>query len=249
MIPTLYKGMEFDSEVDLAFIKDQFQHHSAISDDTGAYNFITHWYFKAFGNDSNNDGTRQYLLKKSKGLIQLLVFFAYRCEAYEFAIPKEHTTMGVYILDIADKFAKEGASAITQREICECLSLILLECHQHNIYINMLVGVLNREYISGMAENEEIGLNIDDMNYQKQKETMQNEMRNHALNHSEERERWESDPKNQKFYINDKGQKIHYNPFKENDEEKLQRLQNTGTYKNAQVRERAVEAFKYMRGM
>ena len=219
----------------ITYIKEQIQPYLIFNNNQQVKDFLYLMHSKAFSQRLELDDT----LNKSKPLMLLLSYFASLLEAneYHMLIPQGNSgLLGIKILDNADKI--NNNKPLTQDDIREAVSIIILECESNKIKLQESLYILARELIHNMQSNT-FNLNRGDDN------TLNQNQQDNPIDSEKEAfaRRFET------FYIDKNNKKVNYNSYKETPQEKLERLQNMKNFKNEQCRQRAIEAHKYLSGV
>ena len=162
-----------------------------------------------------------------KALAKLLIFFALRCKEYKIIAPKDE--YGLVILDIFD--ALEKGLEPSNDEICKAITSLLLECIKLGANYEKIMYLELREYVS----------EIESLNFKAMKSEYEN-----AKVAKKEDEKIEGVEAFDKTYKAKNGMCETYNPFTSSNFQKLRVAEQIGEFKNKQVKERAIKAFKML---
>lgn len=166
-------------------------------------------------------------VKGLKAIAKLLIFFALKCKEFRVVAPKDE--YGLIILGIKDTYEKRLEPS--NDEICEAITSLLLECIKLSADYEKIMYLELREYIS----------NIDSLNFK----AMNSEYELPKTAKKED-ERIEGIEAFDKSYVTKSGMCETYNPLTASNFQKLRVAEQIGEFKNAQVKERAIKAFKML---
>ena len=202
-------------ELDLQDIKEQYCFLKDLGSENES-NYLKSLHSSAFSKVKNT--------KTTTSLAYLITFFAFKCEKFEIVSPKDE--FGLVILDIGDKGIKEA----TENEINEALTSLLLECYKNEIdYEKALYQILN-DYVNNRGVLDPVPTGNCDM--PKLKDESQNAEMQSELSRFD------------KTYVTKNGMHETFNPITSSNYQKLRMVEQIGEFKNAQVKERALKAFK-----
>lgn len=161
--------------------------------------------------------------KTTTSLAYLIAFFAFRCKKFEVVSPKDE--FGLVVLDISDKGTKEA----TENEINEALTSLLLECYKNEIYYEKALYQILNDYVNNRGVLDPVPTGNCDMPKIESKGSTEPSSEISQFN---------------KTYLAKNGMHETYNPFTASNYQKLRMVEQIGEFKNAQVKERALKAFK-----
>lgn len=160
-----------------------------------------------------------------KAIAKLLIFFALKCKEFKIVAPKDE--YGLIILSIKDAYEKRLEPS--NDEICEAITSLLLECLKLGADYEKIMYLELREYVSS----------IDSLNFK----AMNSEYELPKVAKKED-EKIESIEALNKSYVTKNGMYETYNPLTASNFQKLRIAEEIGEFKNSQVKERAIKAFK-----